>query len=62
MQACVSSESFRAEIIPPSSAVQYLFNVPEGFARLVLEHRMRPGMGLRAVMTTGSHPGAVVGD
>lgn len=22
---------------------QYLFNVPEGFARLVLEHKLRPG-------------------
>ena len=27
---------------------QYLFNVPEGFARLALEHRVRPGLGLRA--------------
>lgn len=25
---------------PPA---QYLFNVPEGFARLVLEHKLRPG-------------------
>ena len=23
--------------------VQYLFNVPEGFSRLVLEHKLRPG-------------------
>ncbi|PRW45195.1 zinc phosphodiesterase ELAC 2-like isoform X2 [Chlorella sorokiniana] len=30
---------------PPA---QYLFNVPEGFARLVLEHKLRPGAGLRA--------------
>ena len=22
---------------------QYLFNVPEGFSRLVLEHKLRPG-------------------
>lgn len=26
---------------PPA---QYLFNVPEGFSRLVLEHRLRPGV------------------
>lgn len=26
---------------PPPA--QYLFNVPEGFSRLVLEHRLRPG-------------------
>lgn len=26
--------------LPPA---QYLFNVPDGFARLVLEHRLRPG-------------------
>jgi ribonuclease Z len=24
-------------------AAQYLFNVPEGFSRLVLEHKLRPG-------------------
>ena len=28
---------------PPA---QYLFNVPEGFARLVLEHKLRPGAHL----------------
>lgn len=27
--------------LPPA---QYLFNVPEGFSRLVLEHKIRPGM------------------
>lgn len=32
---------------------QYLFNVPEGFARFVLEHKLRPGLGLRAVFLTG---------
>lgn len=25
------------------ASAQYLFNVPEGFARLVLEHKVRPG-------------------
>jgi ribonuclease Z len=28
---------------------QYLFNVPEGFSRFALEHKLRPGLGLRAV-------------
>ena len=27
---------------------QYLFNIPEGFSRFVLEHKIRPGLGLRA--------------
>ncbi|EFJ39949.1 hypothetical protein VOLCADRAFT_100314 [Volvox carteri f. nagariensis] len=31
---------------------QYLINAPEGFARLVLEHRCRPGPGLRALFLT----------
>lgn len=31
---------------------QYLFNVPEGFSRFVLEHRLRPGLGLRGVFVT----------
>ncbi|GIL54053.1 hypothetical protein Vafri_9612 [Volvox africanus] len=32
--------------------IQYLLNVPEGFSRLVLEHRCRPGPGLRALFLT----------
>lgn len=32
---------------------QYVFNVPEGFARFALEHKLRPGLGLRAVFLTG---------
>eukprot|EP00983_Pelagomonas_calceolata_P108444 1159459-Pelagomonas_calceolata.AAC.10 len=39
--------------------MSFLFNVPEGFARLVLEHKVRPGTGLRAVMATNTQPGAV---
>lgn len=31
---------------------QYLFQVPESFSRFVLEHRVRPGLGLRAVFCT----------
>lgn len=31
---------------------QYLFNVPEGFSRFVLEHKLRPGLGLRGVFAT----------
>lgn len=27
---------------------QYLFNIPDGFSRFVLEHKIRPGLGLRA--------------
>ncbi|EFN56467.1 expressed protein [Chlorella variabilis] len=34
------------------AAAQYLFNVPEGFSRLVLEHRLRPGAGLRAAFAS----------
>lgn len=40
--------------------LQYLFNVPEGFARLVLEHRIRPGAGLRAAFATDVQPTSVV--
>eukprot|EP00198_Chlamydomonas_reinhardtii_P009600 XP_001698937.1 beta-lactamase protein [Chlamydomonas reinhardtii] len=36
----------------------YLINAPEGFARLVLEHRCRPGPGLRALLLTSLAPGA----
>lgn len=32
---------------------QYLFNVPEGFARFALEHKLRPGLGLRGIFMTG---------
>ncbi|GAB4817494.1 hypothetical protein N2152v2_004540 [Parachlorella kessleri] len=31
---------------------QYVFNVPEGFARLVLEHKVRPTANLRAAFAT----------
>ena len=31
---------------------QYLFNVPEGFSRFVLEHKVRPTAGLRAAFVT----------
>jgi hypothetical protein len=48
-----------------------LFNVPEGFARLVLEHKMRPSSRLQAVfaahaqalvllLTPASHPFSTV--
>ncbi len=29
--------------------MQYLFNAPEGYARLVLEHKTRPSAKLRAL-------------
>ena len=33
-------------------ALQYLFNAPEGFPRLVLEHKCRPSAKLQAVFAT----------
>ena len=30
---------------------QYLFNAPEGFSRLVLEHKIRPTAALKAVFS-----------
>ncbi|GLI68412.1 hypothetical protein VaNZ11_012800, partial [Volvox africanus] len=35
-----------------TTPIQYLLNAPEGFSRLVLEHRCRPGPGLRALFLT----------
>ncbi|GIL86072.1 hypothetical protein Vretifemale_14324, partial [Volvox reticuliferus] len=35
-----------------TTPLQYLLNAPEGFSRLVLEHRCRPGPGLRALFLT----------
>ena len=40
--------------------VQYLVNAPEGFARLALEHRVRPDGSLRAVLATGLSSHALV--
>jgi ribonuclease BN (tRNA processing enzyme) len=40
---------------------QYLFNVPEGFSRLALEKRVRPGIGLKSVFTTGTNPKTIGG-
>jgi len=42
------------------SGVQYLFNVPEGFSRLVLEHKIRPGSKLRCAFATHSPEMAMV--
>lgn len=39
---------------PPPA--QYLFNVPEGFSRLVLEHKLRPGP-CRGCMLCPGYPG-----
>ncbi|KAG2447367.1 hypothetical protein HYH02_007695 [Chlamydomonas schloesseri] len=41
-----------------ATPAQYLVNAPEGFARLVLEHRCRPGAGLRALLLTSLTPSA----
>ena len=40
--------------------LQYLFNVPEGFARLVLEHKVRPSHNLRAGFVTQLLPHTAV--
>jgi hypothetical protein len=41
--------------------LQYLFNVPEGLARLSLEHRVRPGLALKAAFATDVSPAGLVG-
>lgn len=35
---------------------QYLYNVSDGASRLMLEHRARPGLQLRAVFLSGCSP------
>ena len=48
--------SFLLSLKPEQSylrPVEYLFNVPCAYSRLVLEHRARPGLGLRAIFATG---------
>eukprot|EP00850_Spirogloea_muscicola_P009327 SM000052S17719 [mRNA] locus=s52:317632:322429:+ [translate_table: standard] len=40
---------------------QYLFNAPEGFARLALEHRARPTGRLAALLLTSLRPHAAAG-
>ena len=40
--------------------LQYLFNAPEGFARLVLEHKVRPSQNLRAAFVTQLSPHTTV--
>lgn len=33
---------------------QYMFNAPEGISRLVLEHKVRPGLHFKALFLSGS--------
>jgi hypothetical protein len=40
----------------PKDAAQYLINVPEGFARLALEHKLRPSARLSCVLLTSLLP------
>jgi len=40
---------------------EYLFGAPEGLARFALEHRMRPGLRLRAVFAPSAAPDAAGG-
>lgn len=44
----------------PKGAAQYLFNVPEGFARLALEHKLRPSAKLSCVSLTSLLPQSAV--
>jgi hypothetical protein len=44
----------------PKGAAQYLVNVPEGFARLALEHKLRPSARLSCVMLTSLLPQSAV--
>ena len=39
---------------------EYLVNVPDGFSRLVLEHKVRPSASLAAVFLTSLRPEATV--
>jgi hypothetical protein len=44
----------------PKDAAQYLINVPEGFARLALEHKLRPSARLSCVLLTSLLPQSAV--
>lgn len=46
--------------ISPLKGPQYLFNCPEGFARLAIEHKVRPSGQLAAVFLTSLLPQAAV--
>ena len=46
-----SRRRFFSHCLLPTSP-QYLFNAPEGYARLALEHKARPSARLRAAMVT----------
>lgn len=35
---------------------QYLYNVPDGVSRLMLEHKARPGLPFKAVFLSGCSP------
>lgn len=35
---------------------QYLFNVPDGVSRLMLEHKARPGLQFKAIFLSGCSP------
>lgn len=35
---------------------QYLYNIPDGASRLMLEHRARPGLQLNALFLSGTSP------
>lgn len=46
--------------VAPLKGPQYLFNCPEGFARLAIEHKVRPSGQLAAVFLTSLLPQAAV--
>lgn len=59
LSSCSSSAAARQQLTS-GYRLQYLFNAPEGFARLVLEHKLRPSQHLRAAFLTQLQPHAAV--
>ena len=61
--ACATRLSSQAASASFSSVapLQYLFNVPEGFSRLALEHKCRPRGSLRSLFGLSLQPSATVG-
>jgi hypothetical protein len=55
---CTCISTVCQSLVP--SCLQYLINAPEGFARLVLEHKARPTAGLRALFALDTTPEALV--
>ncbi len=52
LNPCVILTAPRAQGSPLTA--QYVFNVPDAVSRFCLEHKLRPGLGLRGVFVTGT--------